>query len=67
MFGFFEVGGNAVKRRVMADKSFATIEDAVAHFGDKVGCCDIEPDGSAADIFVTIGMGSVYAIEKVSQ
>lgn len=62
-YGFFEVHPTGGKARVLRDLAFASVADAIAHFGDKVVCAEIEDDGSAGDVFVSTG--ALYAVEAI--
>jgi hypothetical protein len=65
-FAYFELSGDLRRVRLFGDLYFASIDDALAHFGEDVVCSEIAEDGSACDLAVVIrGALNVYSIEKV--
>lgn len=57
MYGAFEqTTPRSPKRRVMVELSFASLDDAVAHFSALGGFAEIDPDHDAADVFTTGGV-----------
>ena len=65
MFGIYESSPYHTRHRHFPDQSFASVEDAITFLGGSVLDYEIEPDGSAGDVFTWTGR--IYVIEPIEK